>query len=79
MDVENRLPGESTTIHWHGQLQLGTPYMDGVPNVNQCPILAGNIFRYRFKAGNPGTHFWHSHTGNLKVGKIIYLVGMYVI
>uniref|UniRef100_A0A182JMG1 Multicopper oxidase n=1 Tax=Anopheles atroparvus TaxID=41427 RepID=A0A182JMG1_ANOAO len=63
VDVENHLMGESTTIHWHGLHQRRTPYMDGVPHVSQCPISPGTTFRYTFRADNPGTHFWHSHTG----------------
>ncbi|KAI7815129.1 laccase [Rhyzopertha dominica] len=63
VDVENRLPGDTTTMHWHGHHQRGTPYMDGVPFVTQCPILPGTTFRYTFRAVNAGTHFWHSHTG----------------
>ncbi|XP_017770706.1 PREDICTED: laccase-2-like isoform X2 [Nicrophorus vespilloides] len=63
VDVENRLMAETTTIHWHGHHQRGTPYMDGVPYVTQCPIQPGSIFRYNFTAVNGGTHFWHSHTG----------------
>ncbi|XP_065091239.1 uncharacterized protein LOC135712206 [Ochlerotatus camptorhynchus] len=63
VDVENHLMGDSTTIHWHGLHQKKTPYMDGVPHISQCPISPGTTFRYTFKADNPGTHFWHSHTG----------------
>ncbi|KFY98160.1 hypothetical protein V498_01626 [Pseudogymnoascus sp. VKM F-4517 (FW-2822)] len=35
--VQNDLPVAST-IHWHGLLQRGTPYMDGVLGVSQYPI-----------------------------------------
>ncbi|XP_058451938.1 uncharacterized protein LOC131430754 [Malaya genurostris] len=63
VDVENHLMGESTTLHWHGLHQKKTPYMDGVPHISQCPISPETTFRYTFKADNPGTHFWHSHTG----------------
>jgi len=54
---------ESTTIHWHGHHQRGTPYMDGVPYVTQCPIPPKSSFRYHYMADTPGTHFWHSHSG----------------
>lgn len=63
VDVENSLQSEETTLHWHGHHQRGTPYMDGVPFVTQCPIPSGNSFRYHFRAAHAGTHFWHSHTG----------------
>ncbi|KAL3276760.1 hypothetical protein HHI36_012127 [Cryptolaemus montrouzieri] len=63
VDLENGLPSDSTTIHWHGMKQKDYPYMDGVPLVTQCPILPQSTFRYQFVAEDPGTHFWHSHTG----------------
>ncbi|KAL9880339.1 multicopper oxidase 1 isoform 1-T2 [Glossina fuscipes fuscipes] len=63
VDVKNNLLGESTTIHWHGMHMKETPYMDGVPHITQCPISPHSTFRYKFKAENTGTHFWHSHTG----------------
>ncbi|XP_041972453.1 laccase-4-like [Aricia agestis] len=63
VDVENDLMTEATTVHWHGQHQRGTPYMDGTPYVTQCPILPESTFRYQFNATHSGTHFWHSHSG----------------
>ncbi|XP_066994423.2 uncharacterized protein [Anabrus simplex] len=63
VDVQNHMMEETTSIHWHGQHQRETPYMDGVPYVTQCPITPKSKFQYQFKAENPGTHFWHSHTG----------------
>ncbi|XP_045762877.1 laccase-4-like [Maniola jurtina] len=63
VDVENDLMTEGTTVHWHGQHQRGTPYMDGTPYVTQCPILPESTFRYQFNASHSGTHFWHSHSG----------------
>ena len=48
MTVHNEITGpeEGTTIHWHGQLQKGTPWMDGVPSLTQCPIAPGSSFTY---------------------------------
>ncbi|CAG4968642.1 unnamed protein product [Parnassius apollo] len=63
VDVENDLMTEGTTVHWHGQHQRGSPYMDGTPYVTQCPILPESTFRYQFNASHAGTHFWHSHSG----------------
>ncbi|XP_076673352.1 uncharacterized protein LOC143371730 [Andrena cerasifolii] len=63
VDVINLLHSESTTMHWHGQHHVQTPYMDGVPYVSQCPILPGSSFRYDYIATEAGTHFWHSHLG----------------
>ncbi|KAK3775407.1 hypothetical protein RRG08_013252 [Elysia crispata] len=62
--VKNELSNaEGTSIHWHGLLQKGTPHMDGVSLLTQCPISARSSFTYRFKALDPGTHYWHGHTG----------------
>lgn len=63
VDVHNNLMEESTSIHWHGHHQRGSPYMDGVPFITQCPIPPHHVFRYNYIAATPGTHFWHSHTG----------------
>lgn len=63
VDVVNRAGAKETTIHWHGQNQVGSPHMDGVPFVTQCPILGENTFRYTFRAAENGTFFWHSHMG----------------
>ncbi|KAI5701003.1 hypothetical protein M8J75_005180 [Diaphorina citri] len=71
VDLHNKMPGRSTTIHWHGLTQRLTPHMDGVPMVTQCPILEGNVFRYKFLADAAGTYFWHSHDGFQKMDGII--------
>ncbi|PSN51485.1 hypothetical protein C0J52_00762 [Blattella germanica] len=63
VDVTNHFLGQSTTIHWHGVHQEGTPFMDGVPMVTQCPIPEMTTFRYEFEANNEGTLYWHSHDG----------------
>ncbi|XP_054257860.1 uncharacterized protein LOC128982847 [Macrosteles quadrilineatus] len=63
VDVENNMADESTSIHWHGHHQVRSPYMDGVPYVTQCPINPISAFRYTMNADNPGTLFWHAHTG----------------
>ncbi|XP_033609847.1 laccase isoform X2 [Cryptotermes secundus] len=63
VDVVNRIPGQTTTIHWHGTDQIGTPHMDGVPMITQCPISQTTTFRYDFKADTFGTLYWHSHNG----------------
>ncbi|XP_062551445.1 uncharacterized protein LOC134216595 [Armigeres subalbatus] len=63
VDVVNDMEGMSNTIHWHGFHQLHSPWMDGVPMVTQCPIAPSTSFRYMFKAEDPGTQWYHSHTG----------------
>ena len=47
INVRNDLWMEGVTIHWHGLPQKGTPFMDGVARVTQCPINPGETFTYR--------------------------------
>ncbi len=58
--VDNRLPA-STSVHWHG-LALRND-MDGVPGVTQDPIDPSGSFTYEFTAPDPGTYFYHPHSG----------------
>jgi FtsP/CotA-like multicopper oxidase with cupredoxin domain len=51
---------ETTTVHFHG-VDLEDVFMDGVPFVNQTPIIPGATFAYEFTAGNAGSHMYHSH------------------
>ncbi|MFQ6046680.1 MAG: multicopper oxidase family protein [Gemmatimonadales bacterium] len=49
------------TIHWHGvDLQYEN---DGVPYVNQDPVMPGATFEYTFQAIPAGTRFYHCHFG----------------
>ncbi|KAL2158728.1 hypothetical protein VTH06DRAFT_4210 [Thermothelomyces fergusii] len=52
---------EGTAIHFHGMLQKGTQWFDGVPGVTQCPIAPNSSFTYRFRADVYGSSWWHSH------------------
>jgi FtsP/CotA-like multicopper oxidase with cupredoxin domain len=61
--VTNKLYSDTVSIHWHGLPQRGTPYMDGVGFVTQCPINPGQTFTYTFKARPSGTYWYHSHVG----------------
>ena len=63
MNVKNNLAAEGVSIHWHGQHQVATPWMDGVGQVTQCPIAPNSIYQYIFKANPTGTFWYHSHTG----------------
>ncbi|XP_033743202.1 laccase-1-like [Pecten maximus] len=63
VNLHNKMAGEGMSVHWHGILQHGTPYMDGVGMLTQCPIPAFTSFQYRFTVRDPGTHFWHGHLG----------------
>lgn len=60
VEVSNELPVD-TSVHWHG-LALSND-MDGVPGITQDPILAGSGFTYEFTTPDPGTYFFHPHTG----------------
>jgi len=61
INVKNDLPDEGTALHWHGLLQQGTPYYEGVPAVGMCPIAPGNSFQYMIRADLYGTSWYHSH------------------
>lgn len=58
--LANHLP-HSTTVHWHG-ISLRND-MDGVPGVTQPSIKAGASFDYRFTVPDPGTYWFHPHSG----------------
>ncbi|RDA94972.1 hypothetical protein CP533_0107 [Ophiocordyceps camponoti-saundersi (nom. inval.)] len=55
------LTAEGVALHWHGFLQKGTNWDDGVPGVTKCPIAPGTSYTYRFQADLPGTTWYHSH------------------
>ncbi|KAK6625524.1 hypothetical protein RUM43_005823 [Polyplax serrata] len=64
VDVVNRIPGQSFGVHWRGQAQAETPYMDGVPMITQCPISSLTTYQYKFRASHSGTHVWQVNTGD---------------
>lgn len=45
--VRNNLE-QPTSLHWHGMFQRGTPWMDGVPGMTNCPIPAKSSYTYEF-------------------------------
>jgi FtsP/CotA-like multicopper oxidase with cupredoxin domain len=71
--VKNNIEGppEGTALHWHGLLQKGTQYMDGVPAVSQCPIAPNGTFTYTFLADLYGTSWYHSHYSAQYAGGLI--------
>ncbi|TGO33302.1 hypothetical protein BHYA_0254g00180 [Botrytis hyacinthi] len=71
--VHNQITGpeEGTAFHWHGLLQKGTQYMDGVPAVTQCPIAPGASFTYTFKADLYGSSWYHSHYSAQYAGGLV--------
>ncbi|CAM2860772.1 multicopper oxidase family protein [Prescottella defluvii] len=61
VSVSNGLPAD-TTLHWHG-IRIRND-MDGAAPVTQSAITAnGGTFEYDFVAPDPGTHWYHSHSG----------------
>ncbi|MFJ4779114.1 multicopper oxidase family protein [Streptomyces sp. NPDC088762] len=60
LTLANNLP-EATSLHWHG-LALRND-MDGVPGLTQRNIAPGGSFAYRFAVTQPGTYWFHPHTG----------------
>ncbi len=60
VEVDNQLSTD-TSVHWHG-IALRND-MDGVPGMTQDPIGAGDTFRYEFTVPDPGTYFYHPHSG----------------
>ncbi|XP_075969820.1 uncharacterized protein LOC142972506 [Anticarsia gemmatalis] len=60
VEVQNSVLNQDISMHWHGVDQKGTPYMDGVPMITQCPIAYGQTFKYAFVASSPGTFFYHA-------------------
>ena len=61
--VKNNLTSEGISVHWHGMHQRGTPWMDGVGQVTQCPIGPQSTFSYKYTATPSGTFWYHSHSG----------------
>ncbi|KIY01430.1 uncharacterized protein Z520_02982 [Fonsecaea multimorphosa CBS 102226] len=59
--VHNELP-DPTTIHFHGIVQQGTPWSDGVPGLSQLAIAPGSSFLYKWTADASGVYFYHSHS-----------------
>ncbi|MET9834038.1 multicopper oxidase family protein [Streptomyces sp. NPDC006385] len=60
LTLANHLP-QSTSIHWHGLAMRND--MDGVPGLTQRAIKPGASFEYRFAVPNPGTYWFHPHSG----------------
>ncbi|KAL5338446.1 Cupredoxin [Aspergillus crustosus] len=59
--VTNSLPF-TTTVHFHGIAQLGTPWSDGTPGLSQAPIEPGDQFVYRWTAVDYGSYVYHAHS-----------------
>ncbi|CAJ2511680.1 Uu.00g073050.m01.CDS01 [Anthostomella pinea] len=61
--VTNQLGNQSTSLHFHGLFMNGSTHMDGPAQVSQCGIPPGSSFTYNFTINQPGTYWYHSHTG----------------
>ena len=46
--VDNKLGNETTSLHWHGITQRGTPEMDGPVAGTQCSVPPGSSVTYKF-------------------------------
>ena len=57
--VSNALQ-DMSAIHWHGILLPAN--MDGVPGMSFHGIEPGGDYLYRFKVGQSGTYWYHSHS-----------------
>ncbi|XP_050670369.1 uncharacterized protein LOC126969106 [Leptidea sinapis] len=62
VDVVHRAPAHALSMHWRGQRQKETPFMDGTPMLTQCPQPAYTTFQYKFRASDAGTHMYHAHS-----------------
>jgi len=58
--LRNRLPNETTSLHWHGLLVPNIA--DGVPRLTTPLIPAGTDYVYEFPLKHAGTYWYHSHT-----------------
>ncbi|KAG9293849.1 hypothetical protein G9A89_019187 [Geosiphon pyriformis] len=65
INMLNKMPQDSMTLHFHGLKQRGTQKSDGPPFITQLPTLPGESYTYEFFAcpDEAGTHFYHSHVG----------------
>lgn len=56
--LHNRL-SQPTTLHFHGLVVPND--QDGVPVINQDPVMPGDSHTYEFTVRNTGSHMYHSH------------------
>ena len=65
--VKNNLASDAITIHFHGQLQKGNVWHDGIGMISSCPIPPKTSFTYRLKVNQePGTYVYHGHIGGIR-------------
>ena len=57
--LENDLPDQPTSIHWHGLLGARQA-MDGVPDISMAPVPPQQIASYTsIPSGRSGTYWYH--------------------
>lgn len=61
VQVENHLPNQDTSIHWHGLLLPAV--MDGVPGVAHQAIKPKQVQVFEYPILQSGTYWYHSHSG----------------
>ena len=61
INIVNSLWDKYVTIHWHGVDMRGTPWMDGVPFITECPIQSSTNKIYEFIVDKSGTFWYHGH------------------
>ena len=61
VNMYNGLGDKDTSIHFHGQFQNQTNFMDGPAMVTQCPIPPGASYTYNFTVNLHGTYWYHCH------------------
>jgi FtsP/CotA-like multicopper oxidase with cupredoxin domain len=74
--LRNRDIGEGVTLHWHGYDVPNA--QDGVPGVTQDAVMPGQEFVYRFRAGQAGTYWYHTHEASSR-GVRMGLYGVLVV
>jgi FtsP/CotA-like multicopper oxidase with cupredoxin domain len=55
------LCGSNDMLNSFSYRQKGTPWADGVSGLSQWAIKPGRAYRYKWKATERGTYWYHSH------------------
>ena len=71
LTVRTQVQAATTTMHWHGMLQVGTVDADGVPGMTQCLIPPGGTVVYFFRASLSGTYWYHGHHSDQYVVSLV--------
>jgi FtsP/CotA-like multicopper oxidase with cupredoxin domain len=55
---------DAHTLHWHGFRNV-IPFFDGEPT-GSVSVPAGTVFRYAYRAHEPGTYMYHCHVEDVE-------------